>query len=387
MLVLNLFVGEIVNTYSRIANNTIVMSMEQRQWAMAVRMKMEASGTTTIDTEPPRNDERLGRLASYVLAIRNFCYEICVTSKFESFIMWVIVLNIATMSMTFYNMPDDYADILELCNRVFSCIFIVEFVIKFTGLGVTQYFGDPWNLLDLSVVIISILGMSGAGGGQLSVFRALRMLRIAKLIKSMRGLRSLLVTLFFSLPALGNVGMLLFICIFIFGVLGMNLFGKVVHDENGYISEINNFENVWRAMLLLFRVLTFDDWRGIMDACMVTEPEAGVVPTQYDCSETLDNCGSWLAVPYFVIFTVVGNFMMLNIFTAVILLNFQSAALDEGLADIGFVSGALFKMQRVDELIKDFQDRFTTFKRVQPGFTPCSRSRRCWVLHWVRGHG
>merc|ERR1711988_1187895 len=107
-----------------------------------------------------------------------------------------------------------------------------------------------------------------------------------------------------------------------------------------------------------------------MDACLVQPPEPGTTPTEYDCSEEMDNCGSVLAVPYFVLFTLVGNFMMLNIFTAVILLNFQSAALDEGLADIGFVSGAMFKMQRVDELVMDLQDRFRTFKRIQPARYP-----------------
>merc|ERR1711988_367686 len=84
------------------------------------------------------------------------------------------------------------------------------------------------------------------------------------------------------------------------------------------------------------------------------------------CSEELENCGSWLAVPYFILFTIVGTFCMVNIFTAVILLNFQSAAMDEGLADMGFVSAAMFKMQRVDELVKDLQDRFKIYKSKKP---------------------
>ena len=88
------------------------------------------------------------------------------------------------------------------------------------------------------------------------------------------------------------------------------------------------------------------------------------------CNEALDNCGSILAIPYFVLFSIIGSFMMLNIFTAVILLNFQSAALDEGLADISFVSGAMFKMQRVDELVMDLQNRWTVFKRIQPHLYP-----------------
>jgi len=357
LLVLNLFVGEIVNTYSRLANNTIMMSMEQRQWAMAVRMKMEQAGSTVIDTDPPEEEETSCGCWGWVLWFRTNCYYTCISPMFEQIIMGVIVLNILTMSMAFYNQPEDYESMLDDCNTIFSWIFICEFGIKISGLGPEQYFSDAWNLLDVSVVIVSILGMTGLGASGLSVFRALRMLRVAKLIKSMRGLRSLLTTLFFSLPALGNVGLLLLLTVFIFGVLGMNLFGKVAYDQDGFITETNNFQTVGRSMLLLFRVLTFDDWRGIMEGCMVQEPQ---------CSEALDNCGSVLAVPFFVLFSIIGTFMMLNIFTAVILLNFQSAALDEGLADIGFVSGAMFKMQRVDELIMDLQERWILFKRLQP---------------------
>lgn len=354
MLVLNLFIGEIVNTYSRLASNTLVMSVEQRQWAMAVRMKMEQQQTTTIDVEPPPEDG-----AAY--PCRKKCFEACTHPWFDKFIMLVIILNILSMAMTYYSMSKEYEDSLDLANDVFSVIFMVEFVVKFSGIGPAQYFADAWNILDLTIVLVSVMGMTGLGGSQLSIFRALRMLRIAKLIKTMKGLRSLLTTLFFSLPALGNVGMLLFLVVYIFAVLGMNLFGKVVHDKDGYLTEITNFENVWRAMLLLFRVLTFDDWRGIMVACQVKEPV---------CSEDLDNCGSWLAVPYFVCFTVVGTFVMLNIFTAVILLNFQSAALDEGLADIGYVSGAMFKMQRADDLILDLQARFKRYKKMCPARYP-----------------
>ena len=52
-------------------------------------------------------------------------------------------------------------------------------------------------------------------------------------------------------------------------------------------------------MLLLFQCLTGDDWSMVMDDAMVT-PERG-------CSYEDGNCGSPLAVPYFVSFLLLGT--------------------------------------------------------------------------------
>ena len=79
--------------------------------------------------------------------------------------------------------------------------------------------------------------------------------------------------------------------VFIFGVIGMNLFGRVKHQK--HINAETNFSNIWNAHLLLFNVLTLDEWRGIMRDCAVQEPY---------CSEELEDCGSALAYIYFIVY-------------------------------------------------------------------------------------
>ena len=69
-------------------------------------------------------------------------------------------------------------------------------------------------------------------------------------------------------------------------------------------------------MLLLFQTLTGDGWSAIMDDCMIT-PERG-------CSEEDGDCGTSLALPYFVSFFTLGGFVVLNLIVAVILDNFSS---------------------------------------------------------------
>ena len=72
------------------------------------------------------------------------------------------------------------------------------------------------------------------------------------------------------------------------------------------------------ACLLLFQCLTGDGWSAIMDDAMIDE-ERGCDP---DAVPT--DCGSPIAVPYFIAFELIGAFVMLNLVVAVILENFTS---------------------------------------------------------------
>ena len=63
--------------------------------------------------------------------------------------------------------------------------------------------------------------------------RALRLGRIIKFIRSSKTLRVLIDTIYFLLPSLLNIGALIFLMIFIYAVLGLNLFShiKIVRPE------------------------------------------------------------------------------------------------------------------------------------------------------------
>ena len=79
-----------------------------------------------------------------------------------------------------------------------------------------------------------------------------------------------------------------------------------------------NFESFGNALLLLFVCMTGDSWSAMMDDAMVTRAEGcdpSMVPT---------NCGSWVAMPYFISFLVIANFIFLNLVVAIVLENFSS---------------------------------------------------------------
>lgn len=67
--------------------------------------------------------------------------------------------------------------------------------------------------------------------GIVSLLRVIRVIRIFRLIPKARGLRVLLQTLISSLPALWNVGLMTLIFFFMYAVMGMQLFGQIVHQD------------------------------------------------------------------------------------------------------------------------------------------------------------
>ena len=150
----------------------------------------------------------------------------------------------------------------------------------------------------------------------LRVIRVARVLRIVRLLKNLKGLRRLLLTLVFALPALANLAALFSLVLFMYAVLGVNMFTFVRQGEA--LTKYSSFETFGGACLLLFQCLTGDGWSAIMDDCMINE-ERGCDP-----EASPSDCGTPLALPYFISFTIIGTFAYLNIVIAVILDHFST---------------------------------------------------------------
>jgi hypothetical protein len=89
--------------------------------------------------------------------------------------------------------------------------------------------------------------------------------------------------------------------------------------QNDGLNNHANFETFGGALLLLFQVLTGDSWSGVMHGAMV-DADLGCEPDTVP-----SNCGSKLAMPYFVSYLLIGNFVFLNLVVAVVLENFSVA--------------------------------------------------------------
>ena len=262
---INLFVGAIVDNFTRIKKETdgsASMTPEQQQWADA--MKNSLTGGAMRTPREPQNP------------VRRACFRLVRSEPFDYLVMGVIVLNVFGMACEYEGLHEDadYGWKYEAGMLFFSYFYYCECVLKLTGLGPANYFGDGWCRFDFFLVCVSLMDQFflelllyflPVPPTLLRVLRVARVLRILRLVKNLKGLRDLALTLVYAFPALVNVGALLFIVSFIYAVLGMNLFCRVQHQEN--ISDDRNFESFGSAMMLLFQCITGDGWSAFMYDC------------------------------------------------------------------------------------------------------------------------
>ncbi|XP_047381369.1 voltage-dependent N-type calcium channel subunit alpha-1B, partial [Sciurus carolinensis] len=252
-----------------------------------------------------------------------------VSPPFEYFIMAMIALNTVVLMMKFYDAPYEYELMLKCLNMVFTSMFSLECVLKIIAFGVLNYFRDAWNVFDFVTVLGSITDILVTEIAEtnnfinLSFLRLFRAARLVKLLRQGYTIRILLWTFVQSFKALPYVCLLIAMLFFIYAIIGMQVFGNIALDDDTSINRHNNFRTFLQALMLLFRSATGEAWHEIMLSCLsnrACDPDANA-----------SECGSDFAYFYFVSFIFLCSFLMLNLFVAVIMDNFEYLTRDSSI--------------------------------------------------------
>ena len=322
------------------------------------------------------------------------------TRIFELFIIVVILLSCIMLCIdTPLNNPDSVlSQTLAVIDIIFSIVFLVEAILKILAFGffwnhyqgVGAYILNAWNVLDFVVVTMSLADIyfSYIVGGSddaenLSSFkalRAIRALRPLRVISRNESLKIAIQALLASIPAIGNVLIICGLFLLIFGILGVNFFkgayyhcnlndesllGQVQNKDdcvklNGeWVSYSSNFDNVAIACLTLFEMMTTEGWVGVMSN--------GVDARGIEKQPKEKN--NELMVIYFVIFMILGNFLLINLFTAVITDNFNKIKESK---EIG--AGAIYSNDSSKEWV-DAQNIAVALKPITRPIPPSNRHR------------
>lgn len=148
------------------------------------------------------------------------------------------------------------------------------------------------------------------------IVRLARIGRILRLVRAARGIRTLLFALMMSLPSLFNIGLLLFLVMFIYAIFGVNCFSKV--EPEAGIDDIFNFKSFAHSMLCLFQITTSAGWDSLLSPMLDSK-------TGSCGSETKDCHLSTIAIIYFVSYIIISFLIVVNMYIAVILENFNTA--------------------------------------------------------------
>ncbi|GIY92611.1 voltage-dependent calcium channel type D subunit alpha-1 [Caerostris extrusa] len=198
---------------------------------------------------------------------------------FEYSIFVLIMINTLVLAMKYYGQPKEYTFALDIMNMIFTAVFAFEFLLKLIAFKFKNYFGDAWNVFDFIIVLGSFIDI---------VYSEVNL----NFSVEEKNSNFLLWTFIKSFQALPYVALLIVMLFFIYAVIGMQMFGRIALDSTTAIHRNNHFQTFPQAVLVLFRSAT-------------------------------DVCGSEVALPYFISFYILCSFLVINLFVAVIMDNFD----------------------------------------------------------------
>merc|ERR1719266_617989 len=266
-------------------------------------------------------------------------WRIVESTPFEYFIMTLIVLNTILLMMKYHGAPLILTDVLSYMNFTFTFCFTVECVLKLISFGPGSYFKDAWNTFDFVTVVGSIVdalmvefAQNFINVGFLRLFRAAR---LVKLLRQGYTIRILLWTFVQSFNALPYVILLIAMLFFIYAIIGMQVFGNIILNPDTDYNRHVHFRTFHQGLLVLFRCATGEAWPNIMLACAEGRPcDPGSLKRNMTTGELLEPgkvCGNKLTYVFFVSFVFLCSFLMLNLFVAVIMDNFDYLTRDSSI--------------------------------------------------------
>ncbi|XP_065601047.1 sodium channel protein type 5 subunit alpha-like [Cyrtonyx montezumae] len=312
---LNLFIGVVISNFNqqrkKISGKDLFLTEEQKKYYNALKKL----GSKKPQKPIPRPSN----------TFQGVFFDIVSHKAFDISVVTLICLNMVVMMAECDNV--DVRNILKKINYFFVAVFTGECVIKIIALR-HYFFTTGWNIFDLVVVVLSLVSVALAevfstffSPTLLRIIRLARIGRILRLVKRAKGIRTLLFALLMSLPSLFNIGLLLFLVMFIYAIVGMTNFACLRWE--GGIDNLFNFQTFDSSILCLFQITTSAGWDGLLSPVL---KEPGKCAPNLHLASNNTNCGNKvIGITFFVSYVIISFLIVVNMYIAVILENFSVA--------------------------------------------------------------
>jgi voltage-gated sodium channel len=229
-------------------------------------------------------------LKNQIKLINNFVNN----RTFHNIITVVILLQAVVLAIETFPQFKNYVFLFEYINSLVLTVFIIEAVLKMIALYPQpyKYFKDGWNILDFFIIVISLIPFTG---DFTTVARLIRLLRITRLTNRSKEMSVMVMTIIRSLPSMVNIFLLLSLLFFVYGIAGYHLFSSI---------DSTHWGTLLKSVITLFKILTLEGWIEIMTPATNVNPLNGI---------------------FFVSFIVIGTFIVINIFVAIIVKKSEEA--------------------------------------------------------------
>lgn len=266
--------------------------------------------------------------------------NIIVTHSYFNLIMTLCVItNTIVLSMDYYGISLQMSDNLSLINTAFAYIFLSEMTLKLIAFGLVGYCRDTMNYFDASIVILSVVELIYLNRGKsaisafrvVRVFRILRVLRIARIFRYMRSMSRIMQVLGKSMSKFIYLALLLLLFLIIYSLLAMQVFGGRFNFYNGVPR--SNFDSFHWSFVTTFQVLSIENWQSIL----------------YNAMRSSAGYSSCL---FLISWIFLGNYVMLNLFLAILLDSFSENNDEEFVQSLSIFSSRGKKKKNREEKIK-----------------------------------
>jgi len=259
---------------------------------------------------------------------RRLTQHIVETSWFNNVVLISVLLNTVILaSQGLVSDGSTLSSVFSDLNTTFTIIFTIEMVFKIVALGLAGYARDKINLFDCFIVVLSLVEMiflDGGGNKAVSAFRTVRLfrtfrvLRVTKLLRSLSYMKVIMGVITRSINKFILIFVLLLLFIFIYALLGMQIFGGNldVSDNSGQDRIWQNYDSFLSAFIVCFQIMTQENWNDLLFLTM----RSGVSKP--------------FSLVYLISWIFIGNYVFLNLFLAILLDEFTGEEAAEDLEEI-----------------------------------------------------
>ncbi|KAM9850472.1 sodium leak channel NALCN isoform 3-T3 [Aulostomus maculatus] len=355
MIGLTLFVGVVIANFNE-NKGTALLTVDQRRWE-DLKSRLKIAQPLHL---PPRPENG---------GFRAKMYDITQHPFFKRGIA-VLVLAQSVLLSVKWDVDDQVTFPLATMSVVFTFIFVLEVTMKLIAMSPAGYWQSRRNRYDLLVtslgVIWIVLHFALLNAYTYMMGTCVIVFRFFTICGKHVTLKMLLLTVVVSMYKSFFIIVGMFLLLLCYAFAGVVLFGTVKYGEN--INRHANFSTAGKAITVLFRIVTGEDWNKIMHDCMVQPPFC--TPDKHRYWET--DCGNYAgALIYFCSFYVIIAYIMLNLLVAIIVENFS-----------------LFYSTEEDQLLsyndlRHFQIIWNMVDDKREGVIPTSRAK--FLLRLLRG--
>ncbi|XP_041355861.1 sodium leak channel non-selective protein-like [Gigantopelta aegis] len=319
MIGLTLFVGVVVANYSE-NKGTALLTVDQRRW-MDLKGRIKLAQPLHI---PPRPDGN---------GFRAWMYDITQHIVFKRII---VILVLSNCCMLFVPWKDhENPTILAGFSAAFTLLFILEVIMKMIALTPGGYWTSRRNRYDMLVTVMGVIWIilhfilhpilvkyvpewdTYQDDFSNSVGYGVIVLRFFTITGKHATLKMLMQTVVMSVFKSFFIIMGMFLLMLFYAYAGVILFGTVKYGYD--LGRHANFESAPNAVILLFRIVTGEDWNKIMHDCMISPPYCTFGENYWET-----DCGNFTtSLIYFCSFYVIITYIVLNLLVAIIMENFS----------------------------------------------------------------